>query len=440
MDAFDRVTISQRGGLRPVVVPVTAPQASWELNAAGAFSAFARIDDLRHAGLWPDLRGCWLEWVHPIAGRWGGVITGTPVTDGLAEIAADGWLALLQGRVLADGDLPSRTPGGLAHLAVLAAGREHPTFIAIGRIDGGGEPLGLTFNGDVGNDLLPQIAEGGSVEWIIDADRVFHCGRRLGTDFSGAIRLIEDVDVTAVQRDNDLLTTAPAQRLLVQEQAAPPLTGVGPGPVSDGGGTGAGGSAFAKAWSFLLGGAFGGFGSLAGSGGNFGSAFPVSAPSAIATQFTQLAYVGAAQQQQAVTVRSLPQGTPSGSSASAKTTTIGWGFLQLLQAGIIGGFWNWPGKGGGAGSAPPLPPWSDKPAGIGANSPMQPAPRYSPPPTVPMQLSLLERSPAASLIHVGDMVRLDAGSISFRGFFRVVSKAIDTATGAIELAGEAMET
>lgn len=376
--------ISSRGGGDARRVPVAGIQASWEVSNAGSFSAFARLDDLRRAGLGADLKGRWLEWTHPTAGRWGGVITGRPVTEGVAEIAADGWAALLRGRVLASSEQVIAPAGGLARRAVLAAAQEQATFLRLGTIDEGGQEIGVAFSGDVGDDVLPNLAESADVEWRVDADRVFHLARRLGTDRAATVRLIEERHVLGARIEDDLWTTASAQVLTL-------------GSVPDGGGDGGVGT--------------GGTGSGGGSRGGV-----VTSP------------------------RFFPWWGLVGGLAGFGDDAIGAGWLQRLSDPAPAATYHWPGWGGAAGISPPAPaPWAAQPPGVGANNPAVAAPRHLPPPTVPVELTIADRDQIWAAFDIGDTVRLELGSIGFVGRFRCLVRAVDTTTGAMSAAGEGMQ-
>lgn len=220
---YDEVLISEHGGGSPVRLPVAAPQASWEISGGGAFSAFARADDVRAAGLWTDIKGRWLEYASA-AGRWGGVITAQPTTDNVMEIAAEGYVALLRGREVAVGGTQTGAPGGLARRVLIEAGLGAPTFVRIGAIGEADQAISVTLEGDAGSDLLPRIADAGDAEWIIDADRVFTFSRRLGQDRSMTVRLVEDRHIVSHRVNDDLwdTTTSASHVLRVSAGTAPP--------------------------------------------------------------------------------------------------------------------------------------------------------------------------------------------------------------------------
>lgn len=212
------VLISERGGLYPRRVPVADLECSWELSNAGTLSAFARMDDLRLLGLGRDLKGMWVEFSHPSAGRWGGVLSGRPTSGEVVELAAEGWASLLRGRVMSGSEVVSGRAAGVAYGVVRAAGELGATYVAIGTIDESGESVSMTASGDVAVDVLGQVAEAGNVEWMIDADRVFHCGSRLGRDLSSLHRLVEDRHVVEHRTDDDLWASRQGQVYRVQSE------------------------------------------------------------------------------------------------------------------------------------------------------------------------------------------------------------------------------
>jgi hypothetical protein len=225
---YDEVVISKHGGLDPIRLPVAAPQASWEISGAGAFSAFARVDDVRSVGLWTDIKGRWLSYASA-AGDWGGVITAQPTTDNVVEIVAEGYLALLRGRHVEVSGTQTGCPGGLARRVLIESGLSAPTFIRLGSIGEADQSISVELVGDAGSDLLPRISDAGDAEWIIDADRVFTFSRRLGQDRSQTIRLVEDRHIVAHRVNDDVWTntaTASAVLAVPEGTAPPPWSGV----------------------------------------------------------------------------------------------------------------------------------------------------------------------------------------------------------------------
>ena len=224
---IDDLLIAETGNLAPVSVPIAAAQTAWEINAAGSFSGFVRQDALRAAGLGGDLKGYWLQYATS-AGPWGGVITGQPSSGGVVEIAAEGFLGLVRGRVIRNAVVArSGSAGGLARRALALAGAGNPTFLRLGVIDEGGGAVAVELVGDVGADILPQIADAGDVEWLIDAERVFRLARRLGTDRSATVRLVEDRQIVQARLTDDLESDPSGQVWRVQGQLSQALAGSG---------------------------------------------------------------------------------------------------------------------------------------------------------------------------------------------------------------------
>lgn len=190
----DEVTIAEHGNVNPRRVPVTGVACSWEMSNPGAFSCFTTQRALQGAGLGYDLAGMWLTW-RGVAGDWGGVIEGRPVSGGAVEIAAAGWAELLRGRALHP--LLRRDQGRVGGLAALAitgsdAEAEAGSVITLGVIEDGGEPVTIDFGAqDVLDDFLPALVEAGGLEWLVDVERRFHAGRFVGRDRSHVLRLTE---------------------------------------------------------------------------------------------------------------------------------------------------------------------------------------------------------------------------------------------------------
>lgn len=188
----DEVMIEDHGGGNGARVSVWGVRASQELSNVGSFSCFVLLDDLRRAGFGYTLKDRWLRCDIGGFGRWGGVITARPVTEStIAEIAAEGWASLLGGHMLVDYQrVPSGPAGGLARRVLIDAGTSQPTYLSLGRIDEGGEPLLMRLGGqDALRDVLMALAD--DIEWIVDEDRVVHVMRRIGKDVSAWVRLVE---------------------------------------------------------------------------------------------------------------------------------------------------------------------------------------------------------------------------------------------------------
>ncbi len=85
------------------------------------------------------------------------------------------------------------------------------------------------------------------------------------------------------------------------------------------------------------------------------------------------------------------------------------------------------------------PPWASVAVGIGANNPAVAARRHVPPPTVPVELTLANIDGCFLAFDLGDTVRVDLGSVGVTGRFRAMSKALDTATQTLTVAGELLK-
>ena len=385
---YDEAVVSAPGNLEPRRVPLAGTQCSWSINEAGSLSAFVRLDDMRAAGLVGDIKGYWVTYP-TTAGLWGGVITGQPSTGNYLEIAAEGFVSLVKGRVLTERLVAmGGSAGGLARRALAQAGAGNPTFLDIGAIDEGGGALTVDLTGDVATDVLPQLAEAGDVEWVVTAERVFTLARRLGNDLSATVRLVEDRHIAQARVNDDLETVAAGQVLRVQSelsqavmtrqrpQAAqptvqPPTNPAVPTPSTP--------APVPPAWGW----------SSTGLGGVFG---------------TGLSGVAEAWQSQLQTYALELPGVASTPNTSA---------------------------------APP--PWASVAVGIGANNPAVAARRHVPPPTVPVELTLANVDGCFLAFDLGDTVRVDLGSVGVTGRFRAMSKALDTATQTLTVAGELLK-
>lgn len=378
----DEVVISNHGGGQPRRVRVFDVQVSEELSGPGEFSAFAHIDDLRAAGLGWDLLDRWVTWDHPVWGRWGGVIVGQPKEPGqpIVEIMADGWAALLGGHLLLEFErVPEGGAGGLARRAVVEAGATHPTFISIGMIDEGGEPISVTFGGqDVLSDVLGGMASAGEVEWLVDADRVFHAGRRLGRDRSARIRLVQDRHIIEPRLADDAWAGPPDELFSfesVEESAR---------------------RRFLDSW-----------GSIKGLDPHLSLVAGIPDKHRPARKKHRRRHQG----------RSRSGGQPGARRHRSR------------------------GKGGGgkrANMPRPAPHWALAPVGVGANNPAIPGNHPVQLPTVPVDFTLINVDGMQRLVALGDTVRLELARAGFAGRFRVMSRALDVASGEMTVAGEAL--
>ena len=374
---IDDLIIAEPGNLAPVRVPITAPLCSWEINAAGTFSGFVRQDDLRAAGLGGDIKGYWLQYATS-AGPWGGVITGQPSSGGVVEIAGEGFLGLVRGRVISNPVVAlSGSAGGLARRALALAGAGNPTFVRLGTIDEGGGPCAVELVGDVGSDILPQIADAGDVEWRFDAERTFTLARRLGTDRSMTVRLVEDRQIVQSRLTDDLENDQTGQVWRVQGELSQAL----------------GAGSVAPHWE------------------------PRSSAGIVGPGWG-----------------GLPEGIPAGAAANrlGYRSAAGESWRARRQAYTVetAGVAALPGS-----NAAPAP-WQGLPVGIGANNPAVAGRRHVPPPTVPCELTLANVDGCFRAFDLGDTVRVELGSVGATGRFRVQMKYLDVATQALTVAGE----
>lgn len=429
MPLYDDVTISAPGNLEPRRLPLSAPQVSWAINEAGAFSAFVRLDDLRAAGLTGNIKGYWLTYATS-AGAWGGVISGQPTTGTYMEISAQGFVTLVKGRVLTERLLAmGGSAGGLARRALSLAGAGSPAFLDLGDIDEGGGALALDLTGDVATDVLPQIAEAGDVEWVVTAERVFHLARRLGNDLSSTVRLVEDRHIAQARVNDDLEAVTSGQVLRVQSELSQSVMVRNRQQTQSGSGTGTTGGGVLQppnnpappapppppplppVWDrrsplrFGLG------------GWDFGGD-----PEGEALQNLFNAWNGVPSGAQATAVAQ-PAALPSAMADAWQ------GQLQTYALEL-------PGVATTPDTNAAPAPWSGVAVGIGANNPAVAARRHVPPPTVPVELTLANIDGCFLAFDLGDTVRVDLGSIGVTGRFRAMSKALDVATQTLTVAGE----
>lgn len=219
---IDEVIISEPGGANARRVVGVGVQASWQLNTVSEFSCFARIADLRAAGLGGELKDLWLTWAHPLLGAWGGVITEGPVSDGVTELHAEDFAGLLRDHVIDQWDqVPEGSAAGILRRAINTAvsASGPPTFITLADLDSGGEPINVTLGGeDVLEDVLPKLNEEGGLEWLVDADRVLHAGQRLGADRSESVRFFEEREIVSYQLADSEFAATPAQLLQIETE------------------------------------------------------------------------------------------------------------------------------------------------------------------------------------------------------------------------------
>jgi hypothetical protein len=222
-EQWDAVTLSDYGGGNSTTIPVIGAQASWELNAAGTFSAFTTPEAMAEAGRWGPIAGAWVIWSHPTAGQWGGVAIGKPATHGVTEIAAEGFAVLMRGRGVESTprlDELTGTAGGAIRRAFGAVFDGVPLFVTRGMWDESGDPAILAVNTrDLYADVLGSAAGDGDTEWYVDAQRRLFFGQSLGVDRTASVVLIEDREIVSARLGDDLWA-APASEIVQYEPVA----------------------------------------------------------------------------------------------------------------------------------------------------------------------------------------------------------------------------
>lgn len=218
LDTRSQIVLSDHGGNNARRVRVFGVQASWELNAVGSLSCFARIADLRSAGVDTALSGKWLTCGVGVGDEWGGVVTARPVTPEVTEITAEGWATMLRGitimQSISTGPLRGQY-AGVARAGVIAA-LANQTFISIGSIDEGGELTEISeFGQDVIDDLAGSLTDNDRMEWYVDGDKRFHAGRRIGVDYSHKFQFIEGRHIVDFSGPIDDLWSKPAKQIMV---------------------------------------------------------------------------------------------------------------------------------------------------------------------------------------------------------------------------------
>lgn len=167
---------------------------SSEVNAAGAFSAFAPIDEVLQITPNPeDLRGMWVMWQHPTLADFGGVVTDVAVrSNGAVEIASGGWLSLLSKRLTRRRDQSvNAQAGAIAARIVRDAGAVEPTGIAGVSADEWGEFVGWRDDGGEVLSALSRLRNLSGQDYAVgESDRIFYWRRQFGTDLSSSVQLV----------------------------------------------------------------------------------------------------------------------------------------------------------------------------------------------------------------------------------------------------------
>jgi hypothetical protein len=178
------IMISERGGAGGVAVAVADVRASWEDSRAGSLTCALPARDLIRAGAPVPFVSSWVNYTHPSAGRWGGVITATDTTDGVTEIVAESYHVLLRGRLSARRQRTAMASAGALFIRALSdAGRADPLWVTIGDVDEDGPLVRVEWRGaDLYESVIPGLAGEVGYAWDVTADRVARFVARLGED------------------------------------------------------------------------------------------------------------------------------------------------------------------------------------------------------------------------------------------------------------------
>lgn len=202
------LTISDAGGGNARRLPgVGSLLVSWEVNRAGLLTCLVPRRDVERAGLDPQLRGCWVQYDHPSAGRWGGVVTRAALVNGMVEVNAEGFASLFRKKIvtLKTGQNERRgTAGGLFEELVREQAADGAAPVTIGTIDRTGEVADLDFDdADFYDEVSPAFTTDLGMEWEVTPDRVVNYGARIGTDRN--LLLIEGRHFRSARWEDDLL-------------------------------------------------------------------------------------------------------------------------------------------------------------------------------------------------------------------------------------------
>lgn len=187
--------IAKWGDRGRVPLTLSGLAVSWAVNEAGELSGVAALDDVRDIVDNPeDLRGWWVTWEHPTLAPWGGVITDvTAGSSSAVEVAARGWLALLDKRLTRRRSMAVTAPAGAIVSRLL---RDVSTSPPTGLTDVDADEWGsfVTWQDDGGEilDALRQIADASDQDYGVgEDDRVFRWRRQWGADRSGSVQLVQ---------------------------------------------------------------------------------------------------------------------------------------------------------------------------------------------------------------------------------------------------------
>lgn len=371
-------TISDFGNAKPRRIPITGVQWSRELSNVGTFSGFVKLTDLRRVGLADDLIGSWVTYDDPDAGRWGGVITDQPIDDGVVEIMADGWAALLGGQVVDTWDRQAiGQPAGLVRRALSLVGADAPVFVEIGNVDEGGSQLQVSFGGQLLlDDIMPELAEAGELEWWVDDDRKLHMGRHIGRDKSASIRLVEGRHFVEPKLADGLSTRQPARIYAIESDESTARRMVR----------------------------------------RVRIATETAVPQVVNRQVTEV-------------IRRRHRHNLRWTVTSWVSDVIWTRVITLGDEAAVGS---------AAEQSSNIATWPEQPPGTSTHSLAVPPGKGLEPQTIPCQLTVINQDNLWRKVDLGDVVRIEVGSAGFSGWFRLLIKALDATERTMSWAGEAL--
>lgn len=195
-DALGDVILSRSGDRERQALAMAGVVCSWETNAAGEFSAFAKLEDVRAIEPSLDaLRGWWLIWeVHPHLPTWGGRITDVVVTaDQTVELDARGWLDVLAKRLTRRRNTSiSATAGAIAARLVRDTNLSDATGLSDVAFDDAGAFVSWQDDGGEVLDALSRLADLSGQEFCVDEDtRAFSWRNQCGSDLTSSVQLVQ---------------------------------------------------------------------------------------------------------------------------------------------------------------------------------------------------------------------------------------------------------
>jgi hypothetical protein len=201
------LALCREGWIDPVVVDTSGVACSWLVDDDGTLSAEVPLSALRDAGLLPfGAVGRWLWWEGP-PGAWGGVVTAVEpdAEAGTAELAADTWGFVLDGRVTARvWEAPNATAAGVVHRAVDEAARSWAPLPLTFAFEEGGQAIGLTPRLESLRDLMGDAADQAGQEWRAEPDAGVSFGPRVGADLTATVALVWGADIVGARPRYDL--------------------------------------------------------------------------------------------------------------------------------------------------------------------------------------------------------------------------------------------